>query len=52
MATSYIMIGHSSILQGVLLNIATDFKNKTTEIDFEALVRKFCLENNLLYGAN
>ena len=28
----------------------TAFENKTTEIDFEALVRKFWFENNPLYG--
>ena len=41
MATGYVTIAYGSILHGILQNILVDFKNKTTEIDFEALVRKF-----------
>ena len=41
MVTSYVTIGHGRLLHSILRNVATDFENKTTEIDFAALVRKF-----------
>ena len=43
------MIGHGSILQGILRNILT-LKLKPPKLILRQLYENFCFENNLLYG--